>query len=80
MSDTVATEHLRAFIERLERLHGERKDLADDIRQVYAEAKGVGFDTKALKTVLRLRAIDAAQRQEEQAMVDLYMAALGMQQ
>ena len=69
----------RAFIERIERLEEEKKTIADDIKEVYAEAKGNGFDTKALRTIIRLRKKDQAERQEEEAILDLYKAALGMQ-
>lgn len=77
-SQTVAAGQLRAFIERVERLHEERETIADDIKDVFAEMKGTGFDTKAVKTLLRLRRMDQAQRQEEEAILDLYKAALGM--
>lgn len=77
-TQTVAAGQLRAFIERIERLHEDRKAIADDIKEVFAEAKGTGFDTKAMKVILRLRAQDQAQRQEEEAIIDLYKAALGM--
>jgi uncharacterized protein (UPF0335 family) len=77
-SRTVAAGQLRAIIERIERLHEERKALGDNIRDVYAEAKGTGFDTKAIKTLVRLRAMDPAERQEEETILDLYKAALGM--
>ena len=68
----------RAFIERVERLEEEKQSLADDIKEVYAEMKGTGFDTKAVRTIIRLRKKDQAERQEEEAMLDLYKAALGM--
>ena len=77
-SQTVAAGQLRAFIERIERLEEEKKTIADDIKEVYAEAKGTGFDTKAVRTIIRLRKQDQAERQEEEAILDLYMAALGM--
>ena len=77
-SQTVAAGQLRAIIERIERLHEERKALGDDIRNVYAEAKGTGFDTKAIKTLVRLRAMDSAERQEQETILDLYKAVLGM--
>ena len=78
-SQTVAAGQLRAFIERIERLEEEKKTIADDIKEVYAEAKGTGFDTKAVRTIIRLRKKDQAERQEEEAILDLYKAALGMQ-
>ena len=77
-SQTVAASQLRAFIERIERLEEEKQSLADDIKDVYAEMKGTGFDTKAVRTIVRLRKKDQAERQEEEAMLDLYKAALGM--
>jgi uncharacterized protein (UPF0335 family) len=77
-SQTVAAGQLRAFIERVERLEEEKQSLADDIKEVYAEMKGTGFDTKAVRTIVRLRKKDQAERQEEEAMLDLYKAALGM--
>ncbi|PBB26427.1 DUF2312 domain-containing protein [Mesorhizobium sp. WSM4312] len=77
-SQTVAAGQLRAFIERIERLEEEKKTIADDIKEVFAEAKGTGFDTKAMRTIIRLRKKDQAERQEEDAILDLYMAALGM--
>jgi len=77
-SQTVAAGQLRALIERIERLEEEKKTIADDIKEVFAEAKGTGFDTKAIRTIVRLRKKDQAERQEEDAILDLYMAALGM--
>jgi len=73
-----AKEHLRSFIERIERLEEEKKALADDIREVYSEAKGSGFDTKVMRQVVRLRKMESADRQEQEAMLDLYLGALGM--
>ena len=73
-----AKEHLRSFIERIERLEEEKKALADDIREVYSEAKGTGFDTKVMRQVIRLRKMESADRQEQEAMLDLYLNALGM--
>ncbi len=75
---TVAAGQLRAFIERIERLEEEKKTIADDIKEVYAEMKGTGFDTKAVRSIIRLRKQDQAERQEAEAILDLYMAALGM--
>lgn len=77
-ANTVAAGQLRSFIERIERLEEEKQTLADDIKEVFAEAKGTGFDTKAMRTIIRLRKKDKAEREEEEAMLDLYMAALGM--
>jgi uncharacterized protein (UPF0335 family) len=73
-----AKEHLRSFIERIERLEEEKKALADDIKEVYSEAKGTGFDTKVMRQVIRLRKMESADRQELEAMLDLYLSALGM--
>ena len=73
-----AKEHLRSFIERIERLEEEKTALADDIREVYSEAKGTGFDTKVMRQVVRLRKMESADRQEQEAMLELYLGALGM--
>lgn len=77
-TQTVAAGQLRAFIERIEKLEEEKKAVADDIKDVKAEAKGTGFDVKAINTILRMRKKDQAERQEEEAILDLYLAALGM--
>ena len=69
---------LRSFIERIERLEEEKKAIAADIKEVYAEAKGTGFDTKIMRKVVSLRKKDAAERQEEEAILNLYLSALGM--
>lgn len=78
-SQTVAAGQLRAFIERVERLEEEKSQLQEDIKEVFAEMKGTGFDTKAVRTIIRLRKKDQAERQEEEAILDLYKAALGME-
>jgi len=78
-AQTVAAGQLRAFIERIERLEEEKQTIADDIKEVFAEAKGTGFDTKAIRVIIRLRKKDQAERQEEEAILDLYKAALGME-
>ena len=70
--------HLRAFIERIERLEEEKKALAGDIKEVYAEAKGNGFDTKILRKVISVRKLEDAERQEQESLLELYMSALGM--
>ncbi|MBN9071918.1 MAG: DUF2312 domain-containing protein [Rhizobiales bacterium] len=77
-SQTVAAGQLRALIERIERLEEEKKTIGDDIKDIYAEAKGNGFDTKAIRTIIRLRKKDQAEREEEESILDLYKAALGM--
>ena len=74
----VAADQLRLFIERIERLEEEKKTIADDIRDVYAEAKGTGFDVKALRTIVRLRKQDADERREHETILETYMHALGM--
>jgi len=74
----VVKDQLKAFVERVERLEEEKKALADDIRDVYAEAKGNGFDVKALRTVVRLRKLDINERKEAEAILETYLAALGM--
>lgn len=76
--NSIAADQLKAFVERIERLEEEKAALAGDIREVYAEAKGNGFDTKILRKVIALRKKDAAQRREEEALLDLYLQALGM--
>ena len=73
-----AKDHLRAFVERVERLEEEKKAIADDIRDVYAEAKANGFDVKALRSVVRLRKQDINERKEQEAILETYLHALGM--
>ena len=73
-----AKDQLKAFVERIERLEEEKKATSDDIRDVYAEAKGTGFDTKALRTIVRLRKLDIDERREQQEVLDTYLHALGM--
>jgi len=75
---TIAQGQLRSFIERIERLEEEKAALSADIKEVYAEAKGNGFDTKVMRKVISLRKKDTAERQEEEAMLELYLHALGM--
>ena len=75
---TVAADQLRTIVERIERLEEEKKEIADQIKEVYAEAKGNGFDTKALRRIITLRKKPAEEREEEEAMLDLYLSALGM--
>jgi uncharacterized protein (UPF0335 family) len=77
-SQTVAAGQLKALIERIERLDEEKSSISEDIKNVFSEAKGNGFDTKAIRVILRKRKKDAAERQEEEAIIDLYEAALGM--
>lgn len=73
-----AKDQLKAIISRIEKLEEEKKTISDDIRDVYAEAKGTGFDVKALRAVIRLRKQDANERQEQEAILETYLQALGM--
>lgn len=77
-AQTVTASQIRAFVERIEHLEEQRSEIGQDISDVYAEMKGQGFDTKAIRTIVRLRKKDANERQEEEAILDLYMSALGM--
>ncbi|UGQ24309.1 DUF2312 domain-containing protein [Brucella anthropi] len=77
-AQTIAVGQLRAFIERIERLEGEKSEITDDIKGVYAELKGSGFDPKIVRIIIRLRKKEDHERQEEEAMLQLYMDALGM--
>lgn len=78
MAKAFAKDQLRSLIERIERLEEEKAALSADIREVYSEAKGVGFDTRIMRQVVRLRKLDRGDRQEQEAILDLYLAALGM--
>ena len=78
MTDAVAPDLLKSFVERIERLEEEKASIAGDVKEVYAEAKAQGFDTKVLRKVVALRKRDAAERREEQEIMDLYLQALGM--
>jgi uncharacterized protein (UPF0335 family) len=73
-----AKDHLKAFVERVERLEEEKKAIVDDVRDVYAEAKASGFDVKALRSVIKLRKLDVDERKEQEAVLETYMHALGM--
>ena len=75
---TVSDEQLRLFIERIERLEEEKKTISDDIKEVYAEAKANGFDTKILRKVVQIRKQDKDERMEQEAILDTYLQALGM--
>jgi uncharacterized protein (UPF0335 family) len=77
-ANTIAAGQLRAFIERIERLEEEKKTVGDDIKEVYAEAKGSGFDPKTIRRIIKLRTLDDATRHEAETMLQLYMDALGM--
>ncbi|WP_370931880.1 DUF2312 domain-containing protein [Bartonella sp. DGB1] len=76
--DTIAASQLRAFIERIERLEEEKKTIAEDIKEVYLELKSTGFDTKAVRTIIRLRKQEEHERREAEALLQLYKEALGM--
>jgi uncharacterized protein (UPF0335 family) len=71
-------DRLRLLIERIERLEEEKKGIADDIRDVYSEAKSVGYDPKIMRQIVRLRKMDANDRSEQEMILDTYKAALGM--
>lgn len=78
VEDSVARDQLRAFVERIERMEEEKAAIAADIKEIYAEAKGTGFDTKVLRKIVAIRKQDANERMEQEALLELYMAALGM--
>lgn len=75
----IAGDHLRSFIERIERLEEEKKALTEDIKEVYAEAKGTGFDVKIMRQLVRLRKMEDHDRSEQEEILDLYKRALGME-
>ncbi|WP_332060152.1 DUF2312 domain-containing protein [Bartonella sp. CB74] len=77
-TQAISVNQLRAFIERIERLEEEKKTIADDIKEVYAELKGSGFDSKAVRSIIRLRKKEDHERLEEEAIIQLYKNALGM--
>ena len=77
-TESVAADQLKAFIERIERLEEEKAGISGDIKDVYAEAKGNGFDAKILRKIVSLRKKDHSERMEEEAVLELYMQALGM--
>ncbi|MDP2409521.1 MAG: DUF2312 domain-containing protein [Pseudolabrys sp.] len=79
-STRFAKDQLKAIIERIEKLEEEKKATADDIRDVYAEAKGNGFDTKALRKIVQLRKMDSDERREAEEILETYLHALGMLQ
>ncbi|MDB5443558.1 MAG: hypothetical protein JWP73_1934 [Phenylobacterium sp.] len=75
--NSTAPGQLKSIVERVERLEQEKSEIAEQIKEVFAEAKGNGFDVKTLRKVVRIRKIDLAQRQEEEALLDLYLSAIG---
>ena len=76
-TEEINSGHLRAFIERIERLNEEKKALSEDVKEVYGEAKANGFDVKILRKIISIRGQDPDKRVEEETLVDLYLAALG---
>ncbi|MFN4275132.1 MAG: DUF2312 domain-containing protein [Ferrovibrio sp.] len=79
ISGNFSADQLNQIVARIERLEEEKKALADDIREVYAEAKAHGFDTKILRQVIKLRKLDRAELAEQESLLEIYMDALGMQ-
>lgn len=77
MDDPVQGDQLKSIVERIERLEEEKKTIADDISEVYAEAKGTGYDVKVLRKVIAMRKRDLDERKEEEAILDLYLQAVG---
>ena len=75
----VSGQRLKAFIERIERLEEEKTGLAEDIKDIYAESKAVGFDSKTIRKVIRLRKMDTEKRHEEEQMLELYKSAIGLE-
>ncbi len=78
MSDNISAEQLRLFIERIERLEEEKKGIADDIKDVYAEAKSTGFDVTTMRSIVRLRKMEKHHRDEAEALLETYKNALGL--
>lgn len=75
----VAGKRLKSFLDRIERLEEEKKGLADDIKEIYAEAKGTGFDVKTMRKILKLRKMETDKRREEEELLELYKAAIGLE-
>ncbi|AJP73954.1 DUF2312 domain-containing protein [Sphingomonas hengshuiensis] len=78
MSDSISAEQLRLLIERIERLEEEKKGIADDIKDVYAEAKSTGFDVKTMRSIVRLRKMEKHHRDEAEMLLETYKQALGL--
>ena len=78
MDEPVQGDQLKSIVERIERLEEEKKTISDDIKEVYAEAKGNGYDVKALRTIIRMRKQDANERSEQETILETYLQALGM--
>ena len=79
MDDPVQGDQLKSIVQRIERLEEEKKTISDDIKEVYSEAKGVGFDTKIMRQLIRLRRMDHADRREQEELLDLYKRAIGLE-
>lgn len=79
MTDQVTGERIKSFIERIERLEANKKEIADDIKDVYAEAKGNGFEVKIIRNIIKLRKIESNKRREEAELLELYQTAIGME-
>ena len=77
-TNSVEAGQLKAFVERIERLDEEKKTIADDVKDVYAEAKGTGYDIRILRKIISIRKQDKDKRREEEEILELYMSALGM--
>ena len=78
-TNAISAEHLKAFIERVEKLEEEKRGIADDIKDVYAEAKGTGYDVKIIRKIVSIRRQDRHKRREEEEILDLYLSAFGME-
>lgn len=78
-TDNVSAEQLRLFLERIETLEEEKRGISDDIKDVYAEAKGTGFDTKTMRTLIRLRRMERSARQEAEQLLETYKSAIGLE-
>lgn len=78
MSDSISAEQLRLFLERVERMEEEKKGIADDIKDIYAEAKSTGFDVKTMRAIIKLRRMEKHHRDEAEALLDTYKAAIGL--
>lgn len=78
-TNAIDASHLKAFLERIEKLEEEKRAIADDIKDVYAEAKGTGYDVKIIRKIVSIRRQDHQKRREEEEILDLYLSALGME-
>lgn len=78
-TNAIDANHLKAFLERIEKLEEEKRAIADDIKDVYAEAKGTGYDVKIIRKIVSIRRQDRHKRREEEEILDLYLSALGME-